>query len=171
MVAERRREREVRPRHDESSRCESDVKGCRARALPKTCPFPRRVAGAGHFDDQTRSARRRAILRKAVETWTPTWLSRRRRRARGRLRWIAQRLRQLDQLFAPGIRERRRLEHHRRLRLRRRRASDDCERERARHCRASFCAGGRSVQFDRKDSTKTQGRSERKGPQTGGGYS
>jgi arginine decarboxylase len=51
--------------------------------------------------------------------------------------------RQFDQLFAPGIRERRRLEHHRRLRLRRCRASGDCERERARHRRASFCAGGR----------------------------
>jgi len=48
--------------------------------LPKTCPFPCRIAGAGHFDDQTRSAGRRAILRKAVETWTRTWLSRRRRR-------------------------------------------------------------------------------------------
>src|SRR4029450_5843179 len=103
MVAERRREREVRPRHDESGRCESDVKGCRGGALPQTCSFPRRIAGAGHFDDQTRSARRRAILRKAVETWTRTWLSRRRRWARRRLRWVAQRLRQFDQLFAPGI--------------------------------------------------------------------
>ena len=82
---------------------------------------------------------------KLVKTWTRTWLSRRRRRARRRLRRIAQRLRQLDQLFAPGIRERRRLEHHGRLRFRRRRASGDCERERARHRRASFRAGGRSV--------------------------
>src|ERR671931_453169 len=107
MVAERRREREVRPRHDESGRCESDVKGCRAGALPKTCPFPRRIAGARYFDDQTRGARRRAILRKAVETWTRTWLPRRGRRARRRLRWIAQRFRQFDKLFASGIRERR----------------------------------------------------------------
>src|SRR5205814_7167181 len=105
MVAERRRERQVWPRHDESGRCESDVKGCRAGALAKTCPFSRRIAGTGHFDDQACSARRRAILRQAVETWTRPWLSRCRRRDRRRLRWMAERLWQYELLLSLALRE------------------------------------------------------------------
>src|SRR6185503_5477910 len=65
----------IRARHDESGRGEPDVKGCRAGALPQTCSFPRRIAGARYFGDQARSPRRRAILREVGETWTRTWLS------------------------------------------------------------------------------------------------
>jgi len=57
----------VRPRHDESGRCESDVKDAGVAHWLKLVHFHVGSAGAGHFDDQTRSAGRRAILRKAVE--------------------------------------------------------------------------------------------------------
>ena len=50
-----------------------------------------------------------------------------------------------SQLFAPGIRQRRRLEHRRRLRFRRRRPPGDRERRRPRLRRASFRARDGSV--------------------------
>src|SRR6267143_162825 len=45
--------REVRSRHDESRRRKPDIKGGGIRAVSQTRSFPRRLAGAGHFDDQT----------------------------------------------------------------------------------------------------------------------
>ena len=78
-------------------------------ALPQARPFPRRLAGAGHLDDQTRGAGSGALLREALEAWARAWLSRCRRRARRRLRWLAHQFRQLDELLAPGILQRRRL--------------------------------------------------------------
>ena len=97
-----------------------DAKGGGTRALPQARSFPCRLAGAGYFHDQTRGARSGALLREAVQARARARLSRCRRRTRRRLRRFAQRFRQLGELLAPGICQRRRLEHHGRLRFRRR---------------------------------------------------
>ncbi len=64
----------------------------------------------------------------------------RRRRARRRLRRLADQLRVQHQLHARGIRQRRRLSHPERVRRCRRATSDDCVRERARDCCVSLGA-------------------------------
>ena len=73
------------------------------------------------------------------------------------LRRLAHQLRQLDQLFAPGIRQRRRLEHHGRVRLGESRASGDRQRRRARDRGASFRPGRGSVWLDREERADGEG--------------
>ncbi len=72
----------IRSRHHESRRRKPDIKRRGMRALSQTHSFPRRLAGAGHFDDQTGGARSSSLLRKVRQTWTRPWLSRRGRRSR-----------------------------------------------------------------------------------------
>src|SRR5436190_1430286 len=52
MVAERRRKRQIRPRHNQSRRCQSDVKRGRSGTLFQTLSFPRWIACAGYLDDK-----------------------------------------------------------------------------------------------------------------------
>jgi len=68
---------------------------------------------------------------------------------------------QLDELYATGIRQRRRLEHHGRVRFRRRTASGHRQRRRARDCGASFRARDGGVQFHRADRAEAQSRGGR----------
>ena len=76
MGDERRREREVRPRHDQSRRCESDAEGGRPGALPETRSFPRRIAGAGHSArSSARCAKRRAFTRSSASWATSSAIS------------------------------------------------------------------------------------------------
>ena len=67
MGAERRREREVRPRYHQPRGRERDAESGGARALLQARSFPRRLAGAGHRHDQARGARSGALLREALQ--------------------------------------------------------------------------------------------------------
>ena len=157
MDHQRRRECQVRPRHHQSRLRERAPQSGRPRALPQARPFPCRLAGSRHFHDQTRGPRSRPLLRQALQARPRSRLSRCRRRARCRLRRFTDQLRQLHELLPSGIRQRRRLEHHGRVRFGRRGASGDRERRRARDRGASLRPRRGSVRFDRKKRADGEG--------------
>ena len=73
MGAQRRREREVRPRYRQPRRRERNVEGRGTGALPQAGSFPCRLAGARHLDDQTRGARSGALLRQDCRNSVTSW--------------------------------------------------------------------------------------------------
>ena len=85
-----------------------NAQGGKPRPLLQAAAFPYRLAGAGHSHRQEGGPGGRALLRQALQDGVPDRIPRRRRRAGRGLRRQPVRLRQLDQLHAPGICQR----HH-----------------------------------------------------------
>ncbi len=111
--------------------------------LPRAAPLPSRQPDLLHPPRQERPARGRPHLRRAVQAGGAARVPRRRRRAGRRLRRLADQLLLVDELHAPGVRQRHRLRHHGAVRRRGRAASDDRLRIGPRRGRAPRGAGGR----------------------------
>ena len=151
MGRERRRKRQVRPEHGGNARRHRDAQGGKPRPLLQAAAFPHRLAGAGHPHGQEGRAGGRPLLRQAPQDGLPDRIPRRRRRPGRGLRRQPVGLRQLDQLHAPGIHQRHRLLHRRRLQRGEGAAPGHHQRERPRHRRASQRADRRGVRRDRQD--------------------
>src|ERR1051325_1195584 len=88
IVAEKLEELEQIIRASKEVGVEPNVERGWSDTMPQAPAFPRWIAGAGHFNDQTCCPRRGTLLRKALQTWASTRVPRCRRWPRRGLRWI-----------------------------------------------------------------------------------